>query len=115
MNSTEQRTHKKAITTLEADTLALIEAQSRVCREVERALRHDLAVLRMAVGEERTHRLKLADEQRAYVDSADTALRRCCQERWDETARTTKRLWDSLAALDRMTVWQRLYWLVMGR
>lgn len=99
MNSTEQRTHSKRTEELDA-RLATVEVVL------------DAAV--KAIGDERTHRIALAHEQRAYVDGADRQLRERCQERWDETGKTTKRLADRHFTFTAMTFWQRLRWLLLG-
>jgi hypothetical protein len=66
------------------------------------------------IGEERTHRLKLAQEQRGYVDNEDRQLRQTCQERWNETGATHKRIGVHQAFVSR-GFWSRLNWLLTGR
>lgn len=59
------------------------------------------------VGEERTARLKMADEQRMYVDHEDWLLRRSvAMLSEDVTAWRAFRL---------RTFWQRLRWLLTGK
>lgn len=60
------------------------------------------------IGEERTHRLQLANEQRAYVDAADRELRRSLVASHDDIGARINRH-------ERMTLWQRLTWLVTGK
>jgi uncharacterized protein (DUF3084 family) len=55
------------------------------------------------VNEERTHRLKLAEEQRAYVDEEDNKLYKYIQATESHLARFTHR-----------TFWQRFKWLLFG-
>jgi hypothetical protein len=92
MNGTEQRARHVAIRTAEKrldDVETFLTAlAAEIVKDREGYLR--------AVNEERTHRLKLADEQRAYVDRED---------RKQECA---------LAAFKTMTFWQRLRWFVRG-
>lgn len=72
MNPTEQRNHKRvteeivsSVDTFAAVTVARFESVDVECQRV-----------REMVGDERTHRLMMADEQRAYVDAEDARLRR---------------------------------------
>ncbi len=108
MNGTEQKAHTTALATLDRRTSEFADA-------ITEHLELEIEKLRQAIGEERTHRLKLADEQRAYVDGADRALKQCCQERWDVTANTHVRLWKEIADLRDRGFWSRLNWLLTGR
>jgi predicted nucleic acid-binding Zn-ribbon protein len=101
MNPVEQRTYTTRMNTIEkkmeklenevAD--ALLAIQNHVTKEVEG---------------ERTHRLKLADDQRNYVDLQDRALHQLLQQ-----TRTDLRF--ELAQLRDRTFWARLRWLFTGR
>ncbi len=81
MNGTEQRQHRSV-----TDGLA-----ARL-DEVEAALER----LHDAIGAERTHRLKMADEQHAYVDRADLTLEAM------------------IGAVRDRSFWERLRWLLLG-
>ena len=104
MNGTAQKNHRTVTATLAAQFETFADAA------VDRFNDHE-----RKISDERTHRLKLADEQRAYVDARDRELRVCCQERWDATGETTKRLADSIRALQDRGFWSRLNWLLTGR
>ena len=110
MNGTEQQARHVAVQRAESrlDTLETVLSAlvDEVRKEREARLRAD--------GEERTQRIRLALEQRSYVDTEDRLLRACCQDRWDVTMATTKRLFDAHAAFRGRTFWQRLRWLVRG-
>jgi hypothetical protein len=83
-----------------ADALKVIEAHESALRAhaqgLERLDKNDGA-LAYRIDDARTHVLKLADEQRAYVDALD------------------KRAKDRLYAFTGRTFWQRLRWLVRGK
>lgn len=85
MNGAEQRERHSRLTDLQTVVIGLAE---QIVKDREAAT--------TAIGHERTHRLKLADEQRAYVDGED---------RKHEMA---------FAHFKRMTLWQRLRWIVRG-
>jgi hypothetical protein len=62
--------------------------------------------------------VKLARDERGRVDDVSRELRQTCQERWDATAKTTKRLGDNTLMFHRfhtMSLWARLRWLFTGR
>lgn len=103
MNPGQQKNH--------ATALAQVRNASE---EFAEATEDQFAAVNANINNERTHRLKLADEQRSYVDAADSALRRCCQERWDETAQRTKLLNDRISELRYRGFWSRLNWLLRG-
>lgn len=94
MNPTEQRRHTTNLQMLEKTT-------EQALSEMDLALRD---FVREQVGGERTHRLKLADEQRAYVDSADRNIKGRL-EILESRARSAQRL----------TLLGRLIWLFTGR
>jgi|SRR6185369_11016755 len=100
MNPTEQKQHKRRTDELEA-----------LIGSMETATLEAIEGLRLSIGSERTHRLKLAEEQRAYVDAADRELRRISEERWQSTAEQSAVLTEPL----RRDLWGRLKWLVVGR
>lgn len=93
MNGTEQR----AQGTRTAQLTKQIEDQGLVIEALAGAMVKDREAAEKSIGEERTHRLKLADEQRAYVDHADRLI----------AARVN-------GVLNR-GFWGRLRWLVTGR
>jgi len=97
MNAVEQKKHATAVSTLEAATTDAIEAMSERLRDESDRL-FDI------IGDERTHRLKMAEEQRGYVDAADRRLDRLIEA---ETA-------DRRAFVGR-GFWSRLNWLMTGR
>lgn len=92
MNGTEQRQRATAVNRAEA-RLDDIELVIQALAEEIVKNRDTTAA---AVNDERTHRLKLAVEQRAYVD--------------DENRKTLY----LFANFKFMTAWQRLRWLVRG-
>ena len=104
MNPTEQKNHKTALLTLENETT-----------EALKSVAYQLDVIRVSVGEEHTQRLRLAAEQRGYVDARDRELRECCQQRWAATTETTKRLADDHVFFVRRGFWSRFNWLLTGR
>lgn len=71
--------------------------------------------LRAAINNERTHRLQLANEQRAYVDGADAQLKAYCRERFEANIREHARMDASVAELRQRGFWGRLNWLLTGR
>lgn len=104
MNGTEQRAHTritddlgKRLDNVETVLAALDERVSEVARAT-------LA----SVHEERTHRLTLADEQRAYVDQRDREVQTTCLRQ------NTLTYAAFLGFCDR-TMWQRLRWLIRGQ
>lgn len=96
MNGIQQKNHTTAVAALEAamsDGLDTINDRLgtlgvRIHQEADRA--------RESINDERTHRLKLAEEQRDYVDRENAEIR----------AR--------LFLFMSMTFWQRLMWLLRG-
>lgn len=108
MNPTEQKTHQTALRDLENATSDRMDSLETLCHQIFEAARD-------GINEERTHRLKLANEQRGYVDNEDRQIRQCCQERWNETSATTKRLGDRISELRDRGFWSRLNWLLSGR
>lgn len=90
MNALEQREHRTVTRALQQqidDLVAIVSAlesqQATIYGEAVEAMAAErtarLAMmerLRESIGEEHTHRLKLAQEQRTYVDQEDRELRR---------------------------------------
>jgi hypothetical protein len=66
-----------------------------------------LAELRADIGTERTHRLKLADEQRSYVDAADRDTRQAVD-------RIVRFAVERLQRFERMSLGARLRWAFTG-
>lgn len=104
MNPTQQRNHRTVTHTIAQSVEQIAAAAAARMDRLERA-----------INDERTHRLKLAEEQRGYVDARDRELRECCWERWDSTSQTTKRLFDEIGELRNRGFWSRLNWLLTGR
>lgn len=106
MNPDQQRKQGTAVTRANQRIDALAEC---VDQEVSEKMTEARALVSRLVGEERTFRLKLADEQRAYVDARDRELR-------VTTERLTEALAQRLTALETMTFWQQLLrWMFKGR
>lgn len=107
MNGQEQRRRGDAIRELEAGINQLEKNVERSYDEEakERRRQDNLIVdlLDKRINEERTHRLKLAGEQRTYVDTQDL-----------ENARQLQTLQMRHVMMDGCSVWRRLYWLVTG-
>lgn len=104
MNGDEQKNHR-----------VVTQELGRTLATVAETTASQLSVLRSSINNERTHRIALADEQRAYVDARDKELRVCCQERWDSVSVTTKRLADRHGEFVARGFWSRLNWLLTGR
>lgn len=99
MNGTEQRTHTRVTDELRT-RIANVELVVSALHNQVLELAHTTAT---SVGDERTHRLQLADKQRAYVDGENRIL---CRSIELLQARTT--------ILSQSTFWQRLKWLIRG-
>jgi hypothetical protein len=90
-------------------------AQTKEARAVDlralAAMREQLESAHARVSDERTHRLNLANEQRAYVDRGDKELRgrvnHLCVDVVELSGRFGRFQW--------MTLLQRLRWLVTGQ
>jgi hypothetical protein len=107
MNSTEQRTHRTV-------TAELAYGLENIAKAAAQRFGEQDAQMRVSISDVRAHLKKLADEQRSYVDARDRELRECCQERWDASGETTKRLIDRHQAFVTRTFWQRLRWVLRG-
>lgn len=97
---------------LDFETTASRLVESRaVDRKAVEALREQVESAHARISDERTHRLKLADEQRAYVDRAVTELRGRVNylgaDVVELSARTMGFHW--------MAFWERLRWLFTGQ
>ena len=97
MDPTEQKNHRTAVATLEKATEEAFAALTDRYNGRFLTLDKDLNAIRQAISDERTHRLKLADEQRAYVDHEDRLLR------------------ERIQAFVNRGFWSRLNWLLTGR
>ncbi len=97
MNPREQRARRTAVETLANETADVFKMYTA-----------ELTRLEAAVNSERTHRLKLAEEQRGYVDARDRELRDRCDDRW---VRANMRA----DAFEQRGFWSRLNWLLTGR
>jgi hypothetical protein len=71
------------------------------------ATRQATEFLNEQINHERIHRLKLADEQRRYVDGENYTLRRTCEE-------SAMRLNERLSAFRDLGFVGRLRWLLVG-
>jgi hypothetical protein len=107
MNTTAQKDHKRRTDELAASISALADAADTRILELE-------ADLRERISSERTHRLKLAEEQRNYVDGSDREIRECCQDRWITSNEAQRRFIDQLSAFRDRTLLGRLRWLFRG-
>ena len=97
MNGTEQRKHRTAMATVEANMIEALEALTERLEALELDEATDVKAIMAAIGDERTDRLKLADEQRTYVDRGDK---------------------NTDAKVDRFIArgfWSRLNWILFGR
>lgn len=110
LNGTEQRRHSTVTHALDlrlADVETLVAEDLPSLRrkhaQLEEFCRTEDERTRMLINDERTHRLKLANEQRSYVDNEDRLLRQSIQQLQCRTV-----------LLSQSTFWQRLRWLVRG-
>src|SRR5690242_19296355 len=105
MNHGEQQTHRTRVLQLEA-LLKEHEKESRM------TLQNAYLELSEKIGQERTHRLKLAEEQRSYVDGADRTIRHHIES-------LDARLLLQETAFTHFSrprsFWARLGWLFTGR
>jgi len=104
MNAAEQRNHKRRTDELTDGLEALAKAFDERIVEV-------LGECRAMVGAERTHRLKLADEQRSYVDAADRQM----ALQMDGAAKVALAHTVEATEVLRRGFWSRLNWLLTGR
>lgn len=99
MNSFEQKRRHTVVEQLAADTELVIESLADQTRKL--------------IGDERTHRLKLADEQRSYVDGVIRDVRRVSDERWQATGEAQVKIIAMSEPL-RRDLRGRLRWLLKG-
>ena len=111
MNPTEQKAHTRATDELRKDLGKLESAVTHRTFQMEQTVKNDLNKLLTRfdqlgrqLQDERTHRLKLTDEQRKYVDTQDQELWRYLE--FTENAR---------GKFQARTFWSRLNWLLTGR
>lgn len=100
MNGSEQKKHTTVTTAIANSVDAIAAATVARFTHVERRISDAEKFLRLQIGDERTHRLKLADEQRAYVDSKDAEVRR---------------LADRALSVTERGLWGRLRWMFAGK
>jgi hypothetical protein len=115
MNPTEQKNRHRVTDELAKGMEDFAAATEDRFVAMERRILAAEGGARAHVDAERTFRLKMADEQRAYVDNEDRKLRQCCQERWDSTAHSTQQLGAAIFGLRDRGFWSRLNWLIRGR
>jgi hypothetical protein len=111
MNGTQQRAHTKVTTILANDLTAVAEGTVQRFITVERRIESTEKLLRQKISDETTHRLKLADEQRTYVDreiGVEATFRR------ENDNLQVMRL-DALEAIRGRGFWGRVNWLITGR
>lgn len=110
MNGEQQRERATAIMALEGKFKEFTEVVEAAYLQEEKerkfddeAIRHtandNLNYCRNLVNEEHTHRLKLAEEQRYYVDATDMSLARCI---------------DRVEKLNLLHFWGRIWWMLTG-
>ena len=105
MNNTQQRERHTQIGDLERKLEVLAEA-------LDAELIERIAEIRETVSDERIHRLKLAEEQRLYIDSGYRALRTVEKEQVDSLE---ARLNARLTIFESLTFYGRLLWIFTGR
>ena len=96
MNGTEQKNHKRVTDAIANDVAAIAEATADRLDAIERS-----------VGVERTHRLTMAKEQRAYVDIQDARVQ-------SNSTSSFRAAQDELSALRDRGFWGRMKWIVRG-
>jgi hypothetical protein len=100
VNGTEQQARHTAVTRVERQLTDVQTVAEALDQKVAEVAKTTLA----AINDERTHRLKLAEEQRAYVDGEDRVL--------------SRRITSLVHELDDQRGWtfvQRWRWLFTGR
>lgn len=110
MNGTEQRAHR----TVTEQLGARVEVLETVVAGLSDALGVVARAADTRIGEERTHRLTLAEEQRAYVDGEDRRVERRVQALEPAIKGHEARICRLQDVLCDRTVWQRLAWLIWG-
>ena len=110
MNAVAQKNHR----TVTRDLGERLDAVEAVTAAIDERVAGGFGSLDRRINEEYAHRLRTSHEHRAYVEGEDRKLRTTCQERWDVTTQTTRRLSVDLAAFEHLTFWGRLRWLFTG-
>lgn len=103
MNGTEQQRHTRVTDELKARLENIETVLAALDDRVSAVAQATIA----SVNQERTHRLKLADEQRAYVDRRDGEVQTTCLRQ------NTLTYAAFLGFCDR-PFWQRVRWLIRG-
>ncbi len=101
MNGTEQRAHHTAVTRLAGDVETMFD-------DLHAKTRTGFERVSQAINDERTARLKLAREQRSYVENEDRKLYNVLHE-------AHLVLVQSHHAFRSRGFWSRLNWLLTGR
>lgn len=96
MNQQEQRNHKRVTDAIANDVASIAEATADRLDDLQSQIREVADEARKAVGNECTHRLALAKEQRAYVDRQDLIIE------------------NQIRALRDRGFWGRMKWIVRG-
>ena len=111
MNATEQRQHKSRLEELSKTIEQVVEAvNQRLEYQSNRTVSLD-----EAINQERTHRLKLAEEQRRYVDRLEKELRDAMVHYAALHSEAIQRLTlDTHVLTKSSTFWDRLVWLFIG-
>jgi len=111
MNEREQRQHKSRLDELAKATTDLVDGMQQRLGNQDRQIEE----LRRAIGDERTHRLKMAEEQRRYVDGIERALRDTSTHYFALHSEQLQLLTlDTLILTKAATFWDRLLWLFIG-
>lgn len=97
MNGTEQRARHTAVTRLSSDMDRFAGEVETLLGNFARELQAGIVMMNTKVGDERSARLKLAQEQRGYVDNEDRLIR------------------ERLQRFESRGFWSRLNWLLTGR
>ena len=97
MNTSEQKNHKTALRELETAAIEFAEVAMHRINGLAADIAQAEASFAKKIGDERTQRLNLATEQRAYVDQADKEMRRYFER------------------LYLRGFWGRVNWLLNGR
>jgi len=108
VNPTEQKAHTKTTDALAArlDDLELFVAA------LDERVSGVATAAQASIGQERTHRLQLAEQQRTYVDGADRQLRVVIEER---RSAILAEVGAAIGELRARTLWGRLRWICFGR
>lgn len=107
MNASEQRKHTTALDDLAAAMEDFVTATEERIVNFEKDIRQ-------TVSDERTHRLKLADEQRTYVDARDRDLRDRADARESTQNALREAIWAAIIGLRDRSFMGRLKWVIFG-